>query len=102
MAGYHWLNEAVLVQRSISKAKATDGVHKWASILSEPKSERSNRRVGVGLKLLKALRQWRQISNPASDDAFIFIRNGTFIGPEYFSKWIALPLVKKAGVATIP
>ena len=38
------------------------------------------------------------MANSASDEAFIFTRNGTFIDPEYFSKWIALPLVKGAGI----
>jgi integrase len=29
-------------------------------------------------------------------EQFLFGRNGTFMDPEYFSKWIALPLIKEA------
>ena len=56
------------------------------------------RRVALPSIVSESLRQWRQISEPASDAAFILARNGAFIDPEYFSKWIALPLLKKAGV----
>jgi integrase len=94
-----WLNEEALIQRAICKAKATDGVHKWSWILSEPKSETSIRRVGLAPVVLEALRNWNRLSNPVSDQAFVFARNGSFIDPEYFSKWIALPLVKQAGMA---
>src|SRR5262249_10306462 len=93
-----WLNEEALIQRAICKAKATDGVHKWRWILSEPKSETSIRRVGLAPVVLEALRNWKRLCNSQTDDAFIFGRNGSFIDPEYFSKRIALPLVKQAGV----
>jgi integrase len=55
------------------------------------------RRVALPV-VLDGLRSWRRISDPALDDAFVFSRNGTFIDPEYFSKWMALPVVKQAGV----
>ena len=90
------MNEELSVRGSICQAKATDGVHKWTWILGKPKSKASIRRVGLPIMVLDGLRNWRQISNPPSDEAFIFTRNGTFIDPEYFSKWIALPLVKQA------
>ena len=93
-----WLNEEVLIQRAVCKAKGTDGAHKWRWVVSDPKTERSVRRVALLPMVLEALPQWKRVSNPASYAAFIFTRNGIFIDPEYFSKWIALPLDKQAGV----
>ena len=46
--------------------------------------------------VLEALKRRRQMAGPVRDEDFIFQRNGTFIDPEYFSKWIALPLIRRA------
>jgi integrase len=92
-----WMNHELLVQRVIRKVKATDGVHKyrWAPIEST-KGGRS-RRVGlapIAVAILQTVRD--RLAEPAADDDFIFTRDGDFIDPEYFSKWIALPLIRKA------
>jgi integrase len=91
-----WLNEEVLVERAISKAKAIDGVHKYRWALSTAKGGRS-RRVGLSPIVLESLRNLRTgLTEPPADDDFIFTRGGTFIDPEYFTKWIAIPLIKQA------
>jgi integrase len=36
------------------------------------------------------------LTEPPVSDSFIFTRGGTFIDPEYFTKWIAIPLVREA------
>jgi integrase len=89
-----WLSGEVLVERAICKEKAKDGIHKYAYAVGTTKNDKS-RRVGLSVKVLQALKHHREMANPASEEAFIFARNGTFIDPEYFSKKIALPLIKK-------
>jgi hypothetical protein len=42
-----------------------------------------------------ALKDHHARSANALAEDFIFNRNGTFIDPEYFSKWIALPRSRK-------
>ena len=88
-----WLNQEVVVERAIKKVKATDGVHKWAYGVGSPKSGKS-RRVGLAARVIGELGALRAVAGPREED-FIFTRNGTFIDPEYFSKKVALPLVKK-------
>jgi integrase len=91
-----WLNGEVLVERAISKAKATDGVHKYRWVLNTTKGGRS-RRVGLSPVVLESLRTLRgSLAEPPAGDSFIFTRGGTFIDPEYFTKWIAIPLVREA------
>lgn len=51
--------------------------------------------------LLDGLRNLRAVVPNTSEKAFLFTHNGTFIDPEYFSKWLALPLVKKASEGRI-
>src|SRR5205814_10172565 len=75
--------------------RATDGVHKYQHVVGTTKGGKS-RRVGLAPMLLDGLRNLRAVALDSSEEAFIFTRNGTFIDPEYFSKWIALPLIKKA------
>jgi integrase len=91
-----WLNAEVLVERAISKAKATDGVHKYQWVLSTTKGGRS-RRVGLAPVVLEWLRNLRSgLAAPPADSDFIFTRDGSFIDPEYFTKWMAIPLIKQA------
>jgi len=44
----------------------------------------------------QALQKLRQCSDSQLPDAFLFSRSGTFIDPEYFTRWMTLPLLKKA------
>ena len=91
-----WLNSEVLVERAISKAKATDGVHKYQWALNTTKGGGS-RRVGLPPVVLESLRNLRSsLAEPPVSEGFIFTRGGTFIDPEYFTKWIAIPLVREA------
>jgi integrase len=90
-----WVNHELIVERAITQAKATDGVHKYQWIVGTTKGRKA-RRVGLAHMLGEALKVLRSMAIDSSDTAFIFSRNGKFIDPEYFSNWIALPLVKKA------
>ncbi len=92
-----WLSREVLVERAIIKVKADDGAHKYDYVVGTTKSGKS-RRVGLASIVIQSLRTLREMTDPVSDEDFIFTRSGTFIDPEYFSKWIALPLVKGAGI----
>ena len=95
-----WMNSELVVERAISRARATDGVHKYQQVVGTTKGGRS-RRVGLAPMLLEGLRHLRATTVDPSEGSFIFTRNGTFIDPEYFSKWIALPLVKSASKGSI-
>jgi integrase len=54
------------------------------------------RRVGVPPVVVQALKLLRSTGELKADGDFIFSREGSFINPEYFTKWIAQPLVKAA------
>ena len=76
------------------------GKQKWVGGFkkqSEAQAERT-RILGEMLshELLEMLKAILSTSADQSPEAFIFGRNGTFIDPEYFTKWIAMPLIKKA------
>ena len=90
-----WTSGELLVRRAIKKVRGTDGVHKWGYAPGPTKSNRS-RRLGLAFLLLNNLKALRAMASDQPEDAFVFMRNGSFIDPEYFTKWIALPLVKKA------
>jgi hypothetical protein len=72
-----WLNSELIVERAISRARATDGVHKYQQVVGTTKGGRS-RRVGLAPMLLEGLRHLRATVDP-SEGSFIFMRNGTFI-----------------------
>jgi integrase len=90
-----WINREACVEQAIKKVRVTDDVHKYSWAVGPTKSGRQ-RRVGIPPIVLEALQLHLSASKDVSEDQFIFTRNGTFMDPEYFSKWIALPLVKKA------
>jgi integrase len=90
-----WINREIRIERAIKKAKGNDGAHKWTWIMGTTKSGRS-RRVGLAPIVIEELQALRASAKDTAEDQFIFTRNGSFIIPEYFSQWIALPLVKEA------
>jgi integrase len=90
-----WMNQEVVIERAVRKVRFNDGVHKFAWGLGPTKGGRS-RRVGIPPVVMQALRILRSAAGQTEADQFIFPRAGTFMDPEYFSKWIALPLVRKA------
>jgi integrase len=90
-----WINREIIIERAIGKIRATDGAHKYAWAVGPTKSGRQ-RRVGVPPVVIQALEMLRSSSTHRDAEDFIFTRDGSFIDPEYFSKWIALPLVKVA------
>jgi integrase len=89
-----WINQEALIERSISKKRCDDGAHKYGWAIGPTKSGRL-RRVGIPPIVIQSLQGMKPL-NLQSEDQFIFTRNGTFIDPDYFSKYIALPLVKRA------
>jgi integrase len=90
-----WINSEALIERAIGKARATDGPHKYTWAIKTTKGGRS-RRVGLPPIVIQSLQMLRAAQGNPAEDQFIFSRNGTFIDPEYFTRWIALPLVRKA------
>jgi len=90
-----WINGEMLIERAIGKARVTDGAHKYTWIIKSTKGGRS-RRVGLPPIVIQSLQMLRAAQGNPAEDQFIFSRNGTFIDPEYFTRWIALPLVRKA------
>jgi integrase len=90
-----WINREIIVERAIGKIRATDGAHKYAWAIGPTKSGRQ-RRVGIPPVVIQALEILRSSSSYRDAEDFIFTRDGNFIDPEYFSKWIALPLIKEA------
>jgi integrase len=90
-----WINREVRIERAVKKTRVEDGVHKYGWIIGSTKSGRS-RRVGILSVVVQSLETLRVTNHAPADDQFIFTRNGIFIDPEYFTKWIALPLVRTA------
>jgi integrase len=90
-----WINREVIIERAIGKVRATDGAHKYAWAIGPTKSGRQHR-VGVPPVVIQALEILRSTTPFKDGEDFIFTSDGGFIDPEYFSKWIALPLVKAA------
>jgi len=90
-----WISGEVLIERAIKRVRATDGVHRYGWAIGSTKSGRE-RRVGIPPLALQSLETLRSAVDFPEGDQFIFTRNGTFINPAYFSKWIALPLIRKA------
>jgi integrase len=92
-----WLNHELIVRRVIRKARATDGAHKYEWRIVESTKGGKSRRIGMAPMVIEILRTMRSAFEQEPDgDAFIFNRNGSFIEPDYFSRCIALPLIKKA------
>ncbi|MGA3100096.1 MAG: tyrosine-type recombinase/integrase [Bryobacteraceae bacterium] len=101
-----WFAREIVVNRSVSKVNADDGVHKWAWSLGPTKSKRS-RRVGIGEKALRVLAELKQAA--ADNEGFVFTPEAaglavspyTFIDPDYFDASIYGPIVSGAGLAGI-
>jgi integrase len=52
--------------------------------------------VGLAPVVLESLRNLRSgLAAAPADNDFIFTRHGSFLNPEYFTKWIAIPLIKE-------
>jgi integrase len=90
-----WFNEVLQVWRAIVKAKADDGAHAWKYTIGPPKSGKP-RTVGLAPEALNSLVALKHTSRPESAEAWIFPRNGTFCDPGYFTKRVAMPLIKRA------
>ena len=88
-----WLQSEVVVERSISKQKATDGVHKCQRAVGPTKTGQVPT-VGIPSTLLTALQALRTTSEHQQEEDFIFTRNDTFISPQHFTKKISGPLTQ--------
>jgi integrase len=101
-----WFTGEIVVARSISKAKAHDGVHKWLWNVGPTKNGKT-RRVGVGDHVLRLLGELKQ--RVTNDEGFIFTPTMVglpalsypFIAPDYFNTNIYAPIVASAELAHI-
>jgi integrase len=60
-----------------------------------PTKSTRNRVVGLSLTALNNLKAMFEMAIERNPEDFVFTREGTFINPEYFSKWISGPLLRR-------
>ncbi len=95
-----WFQNELVVNKSVARFRATDGVHKWVWRIGPTKSRKSNRRVGLAPNVLQLLSSLKQVS--ASREDLIFAdAKGRFIEPDYFDDHIFDPIRVKAGLPDI-
>jgi integrase len=95
-----WFRSELMVNKSVGRFPATDGVHKWVWRIGPTKSKKSNRRVGLAANVLQLLSNLKQAA--ANRDGLIFADiKGNFIEPDYFDDHIFSPVRAKAGLPEI-
>jgi len=95
-----WFRNELVVNKSVARFPATDGVHKWVWRIGPTKSKRSNRRVGLPPNVLQLLSSLKRMS--ANRDGLIFADSkGNFIEPDYFDDHVFSPIRVKAGLPEI-
>lgn len=91
-----WFAKELCIRRAISKAKGTDGAHKWQWILFEPKSRKSRRRIGLTESALQLLSSLKRVGDP---EGFILPgHDGSWIDPDIFDADIWKPVADKAKI----
>jgi integrase len=95
-----WFQKELVVNKALSKCKATDGTHKWLWKIGPPKSKRSLRRVGLSDRVIQLLSQLKQAADTPND--FIFRDSqGSFIDPDFFDEHIFKPIKHSAGLKAV-
>ena len=95
-----WFQKELVVNKALSKCKATDGVHKWLWKIGPPKSKRSLRRIGLSDHVIQLLSRLKHAANRS--DEFIFCdKQGNFIDPDFFDDHIFQAIKKAAGLETV-
>lgn len=91
-----WFAKELCVRRAISKAKGTDGAHKWQWVLFEPKSKKSRRRIGLTESTLTLLSSLKRMGDP---EGFILPGpDGSWIDPDFFDAEIWKPVSDHAKI----
>jgi len=91
-----WFAKELRIRRAVSKAKGTDGAHKWQWILFEPKSRKSRRRIGLTESALQLLSSLKRVGDP---DGFILSGpDGSWIDPDIFDAGIWKPVSDRAKI----
>jgi len=94
-----WFRSELVVNKSVARSLATDGVHKWIWRIGPTKSKKSNRRVGLPANVLQMLSSLKQTS--AGNSLIFADAKGNFIEPDYFDDHIFNPIRVKAGLPEI-
>jgi integrase len=82
-ADIDWANKELVINKAVSKTKASDGVRKWEWRIGQPKSRKSNRRVAAPEAVLKLLRHLR--SGAKDPSGLVFPGpDGSRMDPDYF------------------
>jgi integrase len=95
-----WFQKELIINKSLGKCPATDGVHKWIWKVGPTKSKRSNRRVALTNNVIQFLSRLKQFS-VKSEDLIFSNDDGTRIDPDYFDEHIFKPIRKKAGLSGV-
>jgi integrase len=90
-----WFQSELVVNKSLARFPATDGLHKWVWEIGPTKSKKSNRRVALTANVLQLVSSLKQLSREG--EGLIFADDGgNFIDPDYFDDHIFDPIRKKA------
>jgi integrase len=95
-----WFQRELVINKSLAKCRATDGVRKWTWKVGPPKSRRSKRRVALTNNVLQVLSNLKQFSGKS--EGLIFAnRDGKHIDPDQFDEDIFAPIREKAGLKSV-
>ena len=94
-----WFQKELVINKSLAKSRATDGVHKWTWKVGPPKSRTSKRRVALTNNVLQFLSTLKQFSRKS--EGLIFDNNGKHIDPDLFDEDIFAPIRDRAKLDTI-
>ncbi len=97
-ADVDWFTKEIRIERAVSKAKATDEVHKWAWVIGPPKSRKSRRRVALTESVLQMLAGLKRVAADA-EGHILPGDDGGFIDPDFFDAEVWAPIPAAAGVA---
>jgi integrase len=95
-----WFQKELIINKSLGKCPATDGIHKWIWKVGPTKSKRSNRRVALTNNVIQFLSKLKQFSGK-SEDLIFSNDDSTRIDPDYFDEHIFEPIRKKAGLNSV-
>ena len=95
-----WFQKELVVNKSLSRFTAIDGVHKWRWKVGPTKSKKSTRRVALTENVLHLLSGLKQLSG-RSEGLIFADSNGCFIDPDYFDGHIFGPIRQKADLPNV-
>ena len=80
-----WEQKELLVNKSLSKFRTKEKLHRWRWKLGPPKSRKSRRRIGLDDEVIKVLKSLRE--SAADPEGFVFCKpEGHAIDPDYFDE----------------